>query len=398
VNLSLTTSQNTAGAGTDTLSGLENLTGGSGADALTGTTTANTLSGGPGDDTVNSRDSVRDQVACDGGADLVTGDVQDGVATDCERFDDGVAPDTTIDSGPPALVNSPSAGFTFSSTDPNSTFQCKLDAATAWSSCSSPKSYTALPKGSHTFRVRATDEFGNLDATEATRTWTITLLPIASFTFSPTAPVAGDTVGFTSTSTVTGVGNTIVTHEWDFDGDGKFEVNTKNIGTTARLYASAGTFPVKLRVTDNDGNASTVSGSVTVSQPPPPPPVVLPPAPVILRDTKAPRLTLGGPTSQRLSRSGSVTVLASCNEPCSLIAWVETASGKLSGALQGSKARVGLAAGAQTKLRLKFSRKALKTIKRALAGRKRVSATVRIVGEDAAGNTTSVARKLKLKR
>ena len=46
-----------------------------------------------------------------------------------------------------------------------STFQCSLDSTTAYTACSSPKDYSGLAPGSHTFRVRAIDAAGNVDAT-----------------------------------------------------------------------------------------------------------------------------------------------------------------------------------------------------------------------------------------
>ena len=81
-------------------------------------------------------------------------------------------PDTTIDSGPEASVNSPVATFEFSATEP-ATFECSLDGA-AFSKCTSPHAYTDLSDGTHTFRVRAIDDAGNSDATPAERTWTVT--------------------------------------------------------------------------------------------------------------------------------------------------------------------------------------------------------------------------------
>src|SRR6478735_4057985 len=53
VSLALTTAQNTVGAGTDTLSAFENLTGSAFDDTLTGNTGANVLTGGAGNDTLN---------------------------------------------------------------------------------------------------------------------------------------------------------------------------------------------------------------------------------------------------------------------------------------------------------------------------------------------------------
>ena len=85
---------------------------------------------------------------------------------------DTTPPETTIDSGPSGTVSSASATFAFSSNEANSTFQCKLDGAT-FASCSSPKGYSNLSGGSHTFEVRATDPAGNTDATPASRTWTV---------------------------------------------------------------------------------------------------------------------------------------------------------------------------------------------------------------------------------
>jgi hypothetical protein len=51
-------------------------------------------------------------------------------------------------------------------------FQCMLDSG-GWKSCTSPKNYTGLSRGSHTFQVRAIDSRGKADPTPAKRTFTI---------------------------------------------------------------------------------------------------------------------------------------------------------------------------------------------------------------------------------
>jgi hypothetical protein len=85
---------------------------------------------------------------------------------------DTTPPETTIDSGPSGSTNSASASLAFSSNELGSTFECRLDNAT-YSTCTSPQSYASLVDGSHTFEVRAKDGAGNIDATPASRTWTV---------------------------------------------------------------------------------------------------------------------------------------------------------------------------------------------------------------------------------
>ena len=80
------------------------------------------------------------------------------------------APDTTIDSSPPAQTVANTASFAFSSTEPFSTFQCQLDGG-AWGVC--PSTYTGIAVGQHTFAVRAVDALGAADLTPATYTWTV---------------------------------------------------------------------------------------------------------------------------------------------------------------------------------------------------------------------------------
>jgi hypothetical protein len=110
---------------------------------------------------------------------------------------DTTPPDTTITAHPgnPSSQNSPS--FSFTSTEPGSTFECQLDAG-AWLSCTSPKSYAGLSESGHTFAVRATDGAGNTDPSAATYTWTIDLTAPASPSIDsgPSGRVAATTASF----------------------------------------------------------------------------------------------------------------------------------------------------------------------------------------------------------
>jgi trypsin len=84
-------------------------------------------------------------------------------------------PETTITGGPSGTVWSQSASFSFTSSEAGS-FECRLDGA-AFSVCSTPKAYSGLSEGSHTFDVRAVDRAGNRDGSPARRSWTVTLRP-----------------------------------------------------------------------------------------------------------------------------------------------------------------------------------------------------------------------------
>ena len=88
VSLAITAAQNTGGAGTDTLSGFENLTGSAFNDTLTGSTAANILMGLAGNDTLNGgagADTLiggagNDTLVGGSGADILTGGL------DADRF------------------------------------------------------------------------------------------------------------------------------------------------------------------------------------------------------------------------------------------------------------------------------------------------------------------------
>lgn len=89
----------------------------------------------------------------------------------------GVAPETTIGSGPDAMTVSTTATFTFSSNEEGVTFHCKLDGL-PYVNCTSPATYTGLSVGAHTLLVRATDGEGNVDASPAQFTWTVGAPPV----------------------------------------------------------------------------------------------------------------------------------------------------------------------------------------------------------------------------
>ncbi len=100
-------------------------------------------------------------------------------------------PNTTITSAPASTTTATSTSFAFSSSKPDSTFECSLDGS-PYAACSSPKSHAGLAVGAHTFAVRAKDSSGRVDPTPATHGWAIA----ASEPAPSPAPVSGRRGGF----------------------------------------------------------------------------------------------------------------------------------------------------------------------------------------------------------
>jgi hypothetical protein len=103
---------------------------------------------------------------------------------------DTIPPDTTLVSAPATDSNSASALFTFGSNEPGSTFVCSLDTS-GFDACSSPKTYSGLGDGRHTFRVQAVDAAGNADSTPASYTWRISGVGPATADYTPPGNVRG---------------------------------------------------------------------------------------------------------------------------------------------------------------------------------------------------------------
>jgi hypothetical protein len=85
---------------------------------------------------------------------------------------DTTPPETKIVRGPGKKLAKGKAKFVFTSSEAGSTFACKLDGKTA-AACRSPKSYSGLKPGRHSFRVWATDAAGNKDPSPAKRSFRV---------------------------------------------------------------------------------------------------------------------------------------------------------------------------------------------------------------------------------
>jgi CSLREA domain-containing protein len=167
----------------------------------------------------------------------------------CEK----TAPVTEIETKPPAVSNSSNATFTFSATDFGQVagFECSLDGA-AFAACATPKSYTGLSEGSHTFRVRAFDAEGTRDPVPPSYIWTVdTEPPEVAITAGPSGAVNSTSATFEFTAT--GTGSPVGAVECSLDG-GAFAACTSPKNYTT-LGSGPHTFEVK--ATDEAGNTST---------------------------------------------------------------------------------------------------------------------------------------------
>ncbi|WP_394251022.1 PKD domain-containing protein [Arthrobacter pityocampae] len=116
------------------------------------------------------------------------------------------------------------------------------------------------PSSTHTYRIFAADPFGNEVRSE---TVSITVAAGAAANVPPTAAFTQTASGLTASfdaSTSTDSDGTIASYGWDF-GDGTTGTGVK----ASKTYATAGSYTVTLRVTDNAGESNSVSRTVTVT-------------------------------------------------------------------------------------------------------------------------------------
>jgi hypothetical protein len=108
---------------------------------------------------------------------------------------DATPPETTITSGPTegASTTDASVSFAFASSEPGSTFECRLSPIKPdFAPCASADLQTGLAPGAYAFEVRAADAFANLDATPAVRHFRIAEKPAGTPpSQQPAPPPAG---------------------------------------------------------------------------------------------------------------------------------------------------------------------------------------------------------------
>ncbi|MGC1165817.1 MAG: hypothetical protein WA862_06905, partial [Solirubrobacterales bacterium] len=247
------------------------------------------------------------------------------------RSSDKTAPDTSITSGPAATTTSTSASFAFLASEAGSTLSCKLDGG-RWRSCSSPKAYSGLALGSHTFSVRARDAAGNIDASPATRSWFIAVAapppPPPPATVPPADTSAPETTilsGPEASGTAASASFAFSSSESGSSFGCKLDSGSWGACATPKAYSALapGSHAFSVRASDAAGNVdatpATRTWTVEAVAPPPPPPA----------DTTPPETSItAGPAASTTATSASFSLSAS--EPGSSLAC------KLDGASWGS--------------------------------------------------------------
>jgi PKD repeat protein len=177
----------------------------------------------------------------------------------------------------PAPV-APTASFTFSPSSPTAGQSVSFDGSGSTAPGSSITSYDwnfgdgttgSGVKPSHTFNTAAgytvtltvTAANGLTGSTSHTVT-VAAVAPTASFTFSPSSPMIGQTVSFDASGS-SAPGSSISSYQWNF-GDGSTGTGVK----PSHAYKTATSYTVTLTVTAANGLTGTTSKTITVVTPP----------------------------------------------------------------------------------------------------------------------------------
>ncbi len=169
---------------------------------------------------------------------------------------DFAAPTLTISNQPKQFSNSNSGSFSFAGSAggiPLSSYECSLDGG-AFSTCSSPKTYSSLTSGGHNFKVRGTSTTGAVSSPVGID-WMIDLTPPNNPTITASVTSPTKTVGASFTFTSDDSGSMVASYECSLD-------NAPFSNCTSPRTLSAltdGTHNFRIRATDNAGNVSGIS-------------------------------------------------------------------------------------------------------------------------------------------
>ena len=199
---------------------------------------------------------------------------------------DRTGPTTTIANPKPPTPNpGTSLPFKYSSNEVGATFECSLEGpaqAHAFSACASEsgKTYSNLPSGSYTFKVRSTDLAGN-QGTAASYPFAVdnslkdVTPPDTTIVTKPADPSSSTSADFTYTSTEAGS-----TFECKMDAEA-FTACPSTGRSYAGLSVGAHTFQVRATDAEKNTDLSPATYTFSVVLPVTQPPEVLPPPPPV---------------------------------------------------------------------------------------------------------------------
>jgi len=181
---------------------------------------------------------------------------------------------------PGSIGTSPVARFTFVPTSPAAFTDVRFDGSTStaglgaflsgfsWDFGDGSSGTGVTPThrysaaGNYLVRLTVTDNQGRTgESLPQTVSVTAGELPVATFVFSPTGPLAGQQVFFNGTQSTAGAGHRIVSYRWNW-GDGK---PASSGSTPSHTFDAPGTYVVILTVTDEVGQVSRIDVEVAIS-------------------------------------------------------------------------------------------------------------------------------------
>lgn len=193
------------------------------------------------------------------------------------------------------------------------------------------------------------------------------------------------------------------THNVHFD-DNSF-VQPPSVDSTAwsvsRTFTATGSFRFYCELHGAQGGVG-MSGTVIVNATPgTTPPGAVPPAgggspSPPLADRVAPKLALAVPRNQRVLKQRGVRLTVESDEPATLQVRASVNVPGASKALRFRSVTARLATGVERRLKLRLSRTALRSVRRALMRGSRLLARVTVRAEDKSGNGDTLRRRVRL--
>lgn len=212
------------------------------------------------------------------------------------------APTVTLTSTPPSSTTSTNASFAWTTTGTVTSTTCSLDGAAAVA-CSSPRNYTGLGVGNHSFRVTVSNATGSASANFS---WTITAAPTVTLTSVPPSSTTSTSASFSWTTTRSPTSTTC-----SLDGAPAVACSSP----TSYNGLAVGGHSFRVMVANASGNASA-SYNWTVTAPGTAPTVRITSGPPIFSFSRVATFTwttTGSPTSTTCTLDGAG--LGSCSSP-----------------------------------------------------------------------------------